>query len=449
MRVLRASFLIHTNLNRKEDTQMKKFTQMSREELLSELENQKKIYEGYKAMSLKLDMSRGKPDTDQLNLTEDMLDILDSSEKCLLKNGLDCRNYGLLDGIPEAKQLFADLLDLPAENIIVGGNSSLNIMYDTVVRHMLYGASPEHIPWIKQEGQIKFLCPCPGYDRHFAICESLGIEMINVPMTPQGPDMDIVEKLVASDPMIKGIWCVPKYSNPMGITYSDETVKRFARLKCAADDFRIFWDNAYVVHDIYDEGDKLTNIVEEALKANNPHIVYVFTSTSKISFPGSGISALAASKFNIDYVKSIMASQTIGCDKLNMLRHILYFKNADGVKEHMKKHAALLRPKFEMVLSILDQQLSDKDIAEWTKPRGGYFISFDMKLGSAKRVYELAKECGVTLTNAGATFPYGKDPKDSNLRIAPSYPPISELDEAANVLCCCVKIAAIERLLEA
>ena len=426
---------------------MKKYEEMTREELKAALDEENKKYAEYKALSLKLDMSRGKPDTDQLNLTEDMLGILHSSEQCVLENGLDCRNYGLLDGIDGAKQMFADLLELPAENVIVGGNSSLNIMYDTVVRHMIYGSSPEHTPWLKQEGQIKFLCPCPGYDRHFSICESLGIEMIPVRMTAEGPDMDQVESLVASDPMIKGIWCVPKYSNPMGITYSEETVKRFARLKCAAPDFRIFWDNAYVVHDIYDEGDRLTNIVEEALKADNPHIVYVFTSTSKISFPGSGISAMAASRFNIDYVKSIMTNQTIGCDKLNMLRHILYFKNADGVRAHMKKHAALLRPKFEMVLSILAEQLEGKGIAEWTKPRGGYFISFDMKQGSAKRVYELAKSCGVTLTNVGATFPYGKDPSDSNLRIAPSYPPIAELETAARVLCCCVKIAAAEKLL--
>lgn len=425
---------------------MKKYSELTKEELAAELEAQKKIYEGYKALALKLDMSRGKPDTDQLNLTEDMLGILHSSEQCILENGLDCRNYGLLDGIEEAKQLFADLLEVPAENVIVGGNSSLNIMYDTVIRHMVYGASPIHTPWIKQEGQIKFLCPSPGYDRHFGICQSLGIEMIPVPMTPEGPDMDIVEKLVASDPMIKGIWCVPKYANPMGITYSDETVRRFARLKCAADDFRIFWDNAYVVHDIYDEGDKLLNIVDEAMAAGNPDIVYIFTSTSKISFPGSGISALAASRFNIDYVKSMMTYQTIGCDKLNMLRHILYFKNADGVREHMKHHAALLRPKFEMVLSILDNELAPADIAEWTKPRGGYFISFDMKKGGAKRVYQLARECGVTLTGAGATFPYGNDPKDSNLRIAPSYPPIAELETATRVLCCCAKLAALEGL---
>ncbi len=420
------------------------YRNMSRSELLSELEQQKKIYEGYKSLDLKLDMSRGKPDTDQLNLTEEMLGILHSSEQCVLENGLDCRNYGLLDGIFEARQMFADLLEIPAENVIVCGNSSLNIMYDTVVRHMIYGSSPEHTPWLKQEGTIKFLCPSPGYDRHFSICESLGIEMIPVKMTEQGPDMDEVERLVQSDRMIKGMWCVPKYSNPMGITYSDETVKRLASLKCAADDFRIFWDNAYLVHDIYDEGDKLLNIVEEAINAGNPHIVYVFTSTSKISFPGSGISALAASRFNIGYVKSIMANQTIGCDKLNMLRHILYFKNAEGVKEHMKKHAALLRPKFESVLNILETELGACDIARWTKPHGGYFISFDMTLGSAKRVYQLAKECGVTLTNVGATFPYGNDPNDSNLRIAPSFPPISELEQAARVLCCCVKIAAAE-----
>ncbi len=426
---------------------MKEYTKMNVPQLCAELEEQKKIYNSYKALSLSLDMSRGKPDTNQLNLTEDMLGILKSSEQCVLSSGLDCRNYGLLDGIEGAKQLFADILEVPKENVIVGGNSSLNIMYDTVVRCMLYGSAPEYEPWVRQ-GKIKFLCPAPGYDRHFGICASLGIEMITIPMTETGPDMELVEKYAASDPMIKGIWCVPKYSNPMGITYSDDTVKRLAYLKCAAPDFRIFWDNAYAVHDIYEnESDKLLNIFTLAKEAGNPDIVYIFTSTSKISFPGSGISAVAASTRNINYIKSIMTYQTIGCDKLNMLRHILYFKNADGVRAHMKKHAALLRPKFDMVLNIFDKSLSDLGIAKWTKPKGGYFISFDITCGSAKRVYDLCAQCGVTLTKVGDTFPYGLDPNDSNLRIAPSYPPIEELEVAANVLCCCVKIAALEKLI--
>lgn len=424
---------------------MKTYASMTAEERHSEIVIQHNKYNKYRSMDLALDMSRGKPDKDQLNLSEDMLGILNSSDQCILESGLDCRNYGLLDGIPGAKAIFSDLLGVPAENLIVGGNSSLNIMYDTVARALIYGVLPEYEPWMKQ-GEIKFLCPSPGYDRHFGICQSLGIEMIPVPMTLNGPDMDEVEKLAASDPLIKGIWCVPKYSNPMGITYSDETVRRMASLKTAAPDFRIFWDNAYAVHDIYDDGDKLLNIVDEAEKAGNPDIVYVFTSTSKISFPGSGISAVAASKKNISYIKSIMAYQTIGCDKLNMLRHVLYFKNGDGVKAHMKKHAALLRPKFEAVLDILERELGPCGIAAWTKPKGGYFISFDITVGSARRVFELALDAGVKLTNVGATFPYGHDPKDSNLRIAPSYPPIDELKKAAEVLCCCVKIAALEAL---
>jgi len=424
---------------------MKPYSSLAPEQQYSELIKEHKKYVRLCSMGLALDMSRGKPDRDQLNLSEEMLGILNSSEQCILESGLDCRNYGLLDGIPAAKKLFADILDLPEENIIVGGNSSLNLMYDAVARALIYGVLPEYEPWMKQ-GEVKFLCPCPGYDRHFGICQSLGIEMIRVPMTMTGPDMDKVEKLVASDPMIKGIWCVPKYSNPMGVTYSDETVRRLASLETAAPDFRIFWDDAYAVHDLYDEGDKLLNIKVEAEKAGKPDIVYIFTSTSKISFPGSGISCIAASMKNVKYIKSIMTYQTIGCDKLNMLRHVLYFKDADGVRTHMKRHAALLRPKFEAVLEIFEHELGGLGVCEWTKPRGGYFINFDITTGSARRVFELCWDAGVRLTSVGATYPYGNDPHDRNLRIAPSYPPIEELKTAAKVFCTCVKIAALERL---
>lgn len=423
---------------------MKSYLEMTSDERADELSAQRSLYNDLCGKKLKLDMSRGKPDGEQLDLSEEMLTVLDSAEKCR-HEGSDCRNYGILDGIPAAKALLAGLLEVPAENVIVCGNSSLNIMYDTVVRCLLYGVSPESTPWCRQ-GQIKFLCPVPGYDRHFAICQSLGIEMINVPMKEDGPDMDLVESLVASDPLIKGIWCVPKYSNPSGVTYSDEVVRRFARLCPAADDFRIFWDNAYAVHDLYDEGDRLLDIVKEVEMAGNPDIVYEFTSTSKISFPGSGISCIAASARNLNYIRSIMTVQTIGHDKLNMLRHILFFKNSDGIREQMKKHAAILRPKFEAILDAFDTSLAPCGIARWTKPRGGYFISLDLTTGSAKRAWELAGACGVKLTNVGATFPYGKDPGDANLRIAPSYPPLDELKQAVEVLICCVKIAALEAL---
>lgn len=423
---------------------MKNYTQMTPAERSAELARQHAIYQSLCAKELQLDMSRGKPDSEQLDLSEGMLTVLNSAKKCKT-GGSDCRNYGILDGIPGAKELLAGMLEVPAENIIVCGNSSLNIMYDTVARCLLYGTSPDSTPWCRQ-GTVKFLCPVPGYDRHFAICQSLGIEMINIPMTADGPDMDMIESLTASDPQIKGIWCVPKYSNPGGVTYSDETVRRFARLKPAADDFRIFWDNAYAVHDLYDEGDHLLNIVEEAIAAGNPDIVYEFTSTSKISFPGSGISCIAASTKNLNYIRSIMTVQTIGHDKLNMLRHVLFFKDAAGIRAQMKKHAAILRPKFEAILEAFESDLAPCGIAEWSNPRGGYFISLDLTTGSARRAWELATECGVTLTGVGATYPYGKDPHDANLRIAPSYPPLDELKQAVEVLICCVKIAALEAL---
>jgi len=415
------------------------------EKLYSELSVK---YNETKSMGLKLDMSRGKPGADQLALTQDMLKVISEPEDCISENKLDCRNYGLLDGLPEAKRLFSELLCIPADNIIVCGNSSLNIMYDAVARAMQFGVAGAEKPWGTQ-GKIKFLCPVPGYDRHFAICQLFGIEMINVPMTTYGPDMDMVEKLVSEDASIKGIWCVPKYSNPDGYAYSDETVTRFAKLKPKADDFRIFWDDAYAVHDLYDEKCEVLNLFEEAKKYGNENNVFVFASTSKISFPGSGIAMIAASDDNIRQIKAVMSIQTIGFDKLNQIRHVKFFGSGDGVREHMKKHAEIIRPKFKVILDALERELGGCGIAEWTNPLGGYFFSLNVMEGCATRVYTLAKEAGVTLTAAGASFPYGVDPKDSNLRIAPTFPPINELKQAAEILCLCVKLACVEKLLEA
>lgn len=400
----------------------------------------------YKRMNLKLDMSRGKPSAEQLELSQGMLGVINSPEDCFTEGGFDCRNYGVLDGIPEAKQIFSEILDVPSKNIIVAGNSSLNIMYDEIARLMLYGAAGVEEPWAKQE-RIKFLCPVPGYDRHFGICESLGIEMINVDMTPDGPDMNQVEELVR-DPSVKGIWCVPKYSNPEGITYSDETVQRFAALKPAAPDFRIFWDNAYIIHTFSDSDTRLLNIFDEAKKYGNEDIVLIFMSTSKISFPGSGVAVMAASDANIAHTKSKMAIQTIGYDKLNMMRHVKFFGSVDGLMDHMKKHADIIKPKFDAVLTTFENMLAPYGVANWTKPIGGYFLSLNVRQGCAKRVYELAKEAGVTLTEAGATFPYKHDPRDCNLRIAPTYPTVEEMETASAILCLCVRAAALEKMIE-
>ena len=400
----------------------------------------------YKRMNLKLDMSRGKPSAEQLELSQGMLGVINSPEDCFTEGGFDCRNYGVLDGIPEAKQIFSEILDVPSKNIIVAGNSSLNIMYDEIARLMLYGAAGVEEPWAKQE-RIKFLCPVPGYDRHFGICESLGIEMINVDMTPNGPDMNQVEELVR-DPSVKGIWCVPKYSNPEGITYSDETVQRFAALKPAAPDFRIFWDNAYIIHTFSDSDTRLLNIFDEAKKYGNEDIVLIFMSTSKISFPGSGVAVMAASDANIAHTKSKMAIQTIGYDKLNMMRHVKFFGSVDGLMDHMKKQADIIKPKFDAVLSTFENMLAPYGVANWTKPIGGYFLSLNVRQGCAKRVYELAKEAGVTLTEAGATFPYKHDPRDCNLRIAPTYPTVEEMETASAILCLCVRAAALEKMIE-
>ena len=425
---------------------MKAYKEMSREELLALKEELAHQYEDVKAKGLKLDMSRGKPAASQLDMEMDFLDALNSASDVKTEAGVDCRNYGLLDGIPEAKKLMADMLGVTADQVIVCGNASLNIMYDTIARSMIFGVLGS-TPWCKLD-QVKFLCPVPGYDRHFAITEQFGIEMINIPMTQQGPDMDLVEKYVNSDPAVKGIWCVPKYSNPQGYTYSDETVRRFAALKPAAEDFRIFWDNAYVIHDLYeDKSDALLEILGECEKSGNPDMVYEFCSTSKVTFAGSGISAVASSKANLDFFKKTMTIQTIGYDKLNQLRHVRYFKNIDGMKEHMKKHAAIMRPKFEAVLAVLERELGGLSIGSWTKPNGGYFISFESMEGCAKAIVERCKEAGVVLTGAGATYPYKKDPADSNIRIAPTFPSEQELALATDLFVLCVKLVSVEKLL--
>lgn len=425
---------------------MKAYKDMSKEELLTVKAALEKEYQTQEAKGLNLNMARGKPGFSQLALSMPMLDVINSDSDMRTVLGNDTRNYGDLDGIGESRRLMADMMSVQKDNVVVCGNSSLNIMYDTIARSVTHGVKGS-TPWSKLD-QVKFLCPVPGYDRHFKITEFFGIEMVNIPLYDDGPDMDLVEKYVNSDPAVKGIWCVPKYSNPTGISYSDEVVRRFANLKPAAEDFRIYWDNAYCIHHLYDDiQDEILNILEECDKAGNPDMVYIFASTSKISFPGSGISAIASSLDNIEYIKKQMSVQTIGHDKINQLRHSRFFKNIEGLQKHMKLHAELLRPKFEAVLDTLEKELGGLEIGSWIKPRGGYFISFDSLPGCAKNIVAKCKNLGVVMTGAGATFPYGKDPEDSNIRIAPTFPTPEEMQEAAEIFVLCVKLASVEKYL--
>ncbi len=425
---------------------MKAYKDLSKDELLTVKAALEEEYKTFEAKGLQLNMARGKPGFSQLALSMPMLDVINSSSDMRTILGNDTRNYGDLDGIGECRKLLADMLGVAKDNVVVCGNSSLNVMYDTVSRSMTCGVNGS-TPWAKLD-RVKFLCPVPGYDRHFKITEFFGIEMINIPLNDDGPDMDLVEKYVNNDPAVKGIWCVPKYSNPTGISYSDEVVRRFANLKPAAEDFRIFWDNAYCIHHLYEDmQDEILNILEECEKAGNPDMVYIFVSTSKISFPGSGVSAIASSLNNLKYVQAQMTVQTIGHDKINQLRHARFFKDNEGLKAHMKLHADILRPKFEAVLDTLESELGELQIGSWIKPRGGYFISFNAMSGCAKAIVEKCKKLGVILTDAGATYPYGKDPEDSNIRIAPSFPSPEEMAEATKVFVLCVKLASVEKLL--
>lgn len=417
---------------------------MTKEQAAARLAECQAIYADYQAQSLSLDMSRGKPGPEQLDISLEVMNCVNARDGYLAADRTDTRNYGLVDGIAEAKALFGEILDVPAELVIVGGNSSLNLMFDYITQAVASGVCG-NTPW-SQQGKVKFLCPVPGYDRHFAVTQHYGIEMLPVPMLETGPDMDVVEQLV-QDPAVKGIWCVPMYSNPDGITYSDETVRRFARLKPAAPDFRIMWDNAYCVHHLTDIPDTLLNLYKEAVAVGNEDIVIQFTSTSKISFPGAGVAAIAASPANIADIKKRMSVQTIGYDKINMLRHTRYFKNLDGIREHMKRHAAVLRPKFDVVLNTLETRLGGTGIAQWHKPNGGYFVSVELMEGTATETVRLLKQAGVILTPAGATHPYGRDPKDATLRIAPSYPSVAELQTAMELFCICAEIAALNKLI--
>lgn len=428
---------------------MPAYAEMGTEELETLKHGLEREYAEIQAKGLSLNMARGKPGSDQLDLSMPLLTAVTTAEDCRAEDGTDCRNYGVLDGLPEAKRFMAAMLDDEPENVIVGGNSSLSLMYEAVARCWNFGTLGSE-PWCRLE-QVKWLCPVPGYDRHFGVTEAFGIQMIPVPMTEEGPDMDEVERLVRDDASVKGIWCVPKYANPNGVTYSDEVVRRLASMPCAAEDFRIFWDNAYCVHHLYDdvaEQDQLLDIGAACREAGNPHRPFKFASTSKVTHPGAGISALAASPENVAEIKKRLGVGTIGYDKINQLRHVRFLKDAEGLAAHMSKHAAILRPKFELVLTKLDEGLSEVGGCSWSHPRGGYFVSFDAPEGTAKRIVQLAKEAGVTMTGAGATWPYKHDPHDSNIRIAPTLPPLDELDAAMDVFVCCVKLAFAEKLLQ-
>lgn len=423
---------------------MSNLSSLSHEQLLALKKQLKQQYDTYQAQGLQLNMARGKPGREQLDLSTPLLTCVASAEACISEDGTDCRNYGGLDGLPGMKRLFADLLEVKPENVIVGGNSSLNLMYDTIARAMLYGVLGG-TPWAKLE-RVKFLCPVPGYDRHFTVCESLGIEMVPVEMREDGPDMAAVKDLAENDPAVKGIWCVPKYSNPEGKTYSAAVVDAFAALRPAAADFRIFWDNAYCVHHIRDEHDELKNILDACSAQGRPDMVYIFASTSKITFPGAGVAAMAASEANVADIRRHLSAQTIGPDKINQLRHLRFFKDRAGVEAHMRRHQAILAPKFAAVQEILQGELGELGIADWTHPHGGYFISFNGPDGCAARIVQLCCEAGVVTTPAGATYPYGRDPRDRNIRIAPSVPPLSELRTAISLFTLCVKLAAVEQL---
>lgn len=429
---------------------MKPYRELTRKELLDLQKELLAEYQSEKEKGLKLDISRGKPSKAQLDLSMPMLDMVNSNSDMSAEDGTDVRNYGLIDGIPEAKKLMGDLMGADPSQVIVWGNSSLNIMYDCVARSVLFGVMGS-TPWSKLD-KVKFLCPVPGYDRHFGVTEQFGVEMINVPVLEDGPDMDMVEEYVNNDPAVKGIWCVPVYANPTGSVYSEETVKRLAALKPAAKDFRIYWDNAYCVHHLFNEEEKqgkVLNILEECEKAGNPDMVYQFCSTSKVTFAGAGIAAISSSPANIADIKSKIQWASIGPDKMNQLRHVRFFKDADGLRAHMRKHADIIRPKFDEVISTLDKELSALEIADWSHPLGGYFISFDAMEGCAKKIVQKCKEAGLVLTGAGAAFPYGEDPKDSNIRIAPTMPTMEELKEAMQLFIICVKLVTVEKLLEA
>ena len=417
---------------------------ISREALQKEKEELQRAFEAFKAQGLSLNMARGKPSAEQIRLSDGFLTLV-TPEDDFQAGGQDIRNYGLPEGIPAARKLMGDLLGVPDELVLIGTNSSLNLMFDAVTYGYTKGFSGGE-PWCRQ-GNAAFLCPVPGYDRHFAITEHYGIRLIPIPMTETGPDMDQVEEYVEKDPCVKGMWCVPKYSNPGGVTYSDETVRRIASLKPAAKDFRVYWDNAYVVHDLYEEGDTLLNFYEECCRAGNPELGIQFCSFAKILYPSSGISAMAAGPETAKEMQRHFSFQTIGRDKVNQLRCVKFFRDVEGIKAHMKKHAAILRPKFEAVLAILEEELGGRNVASWSHPRGGYFISVDVLPGCAKRVVALCKEGGVTMTGAGAAFPYKQDPNDSNIRVAPSLPPVADLEKAMELFCLCVRLAAVEKQL--